>query len=484
MLFNSFSFLAFFTVVVVIYYVIPHKFRWVLLLAASLYFYSTFDVNYILLLLGCALVVYLVGLAIGALQGQNTRKAVLAVGVVASLGPLFVFKYFDFFAGSLDALLQNVRPADAAPLLPRLGLLLPAGLSFYAFSCLSYLVDVYRGRLEPERHVGRFVLYISFFPKLLAGPIERATSFLPQLRSAVRFSPEGVTLGLQMILWGLFKKVVIADRLAAFVDSAYQIPEFTSPVKLLLAAYFYAFQIYCDFSGYSDIAIGAARVLGFDLMENFRRPYFSKSPVEFWSRNRWHISLNKWFKDYMYIPMGGSRVSKPRYYFNQMAVFLVSGLWHGANWTFVIWGGLNGLYQVLALLTRGVRAKAAKVIRIPPAVGAILGGLLTFHLILISWVFFRAASVSDAFTVFSRIAGSASKLPMMFKTFPYTGEIYLSLGLIALLLVVEALDEWRSFWERLRTWPVYVRWPVYYALLFSLLVIGKWNLTQFVYMQF
>ena len=370
------------------------------------------------------------------------------------------------------------------PLLPQLGLLLPAGLSFYAFSCVSYLVDVYRGKMAAERHVGRFVLYIAFFPKLLAGPIERATSFLPQLLNPVHFNSEGIAVGLQMILWGLFKKIVIADRLAVFVDSAYEMPGFTSPVKLLLAAYFYAFQIYCDFSGYSDIAIGVTRVLGFDLMENFRRPYFSKSPVEFWSKDRWHISLNTWFRDYMYIPMGGSRVSKPRYYFNQMAVFLVSGLWHGANWTFVIWGGLNGLYQVLALLTRGVRAKAAKIIRIPSAVGSILGGLLTFHLVLISWVFFRAASVSDAFTVFSRVAKSASKLPIMLKTFPYTGEIYLSLGLIVLLLVVEALDEWQSFWERLRSWPVVARWGVYYVLLLSLLVIGKWNLAQFVYMQF
>ena len=484
MLFNSFSFLAFFTIVIVIYYVIPHKFRWVLLVAASLYFYSTFDVNYILLLLGCALVVYLLGLAIGAVQAQGGKKVILALGVVASLSPLLVFKYFDFFAGSLDALLKNIRPASAAPLLPRLGLLLPAGLSFYAFSCVSYLADVYRGHLEPERHVGRFVLYISFFPKLLAGPIERATSFLPQLRNSVRFSPEGVTLGLQMILWGLFKKIVIADRLAAFVDSAYKMPGFTSPVTLLLAAYFYAFQIYCDFSGYSDIAIGAAQVLGFDLMENFRRPYFSKSPVEFWSRNRWHISLNTWFRDYMYIPMGGSRVSKPRYYFNQMAVFLVSGLWHGPNWTFVIWGGLNGLYQVLALLTKGIRGKVAKAIRLPSAVGAILGGLLTFHLILISWVFFRAASVSDAFTIFSRVAKSLPQLPTMFKAYPYTGEIYLSLALIVVLLVVEALDEWGLFWEKLRSWPVVVRWGVYYALLLSLIIIGKWNLTQFVYMQF
>jgi alginate O-acetyltransferase complex protein AlgI len=470
MLFNSFSFLAFFTVLVVIYYLIPHRFRWILLILASLYFYATFNLGYVLLLLVFSLIVYLAGLGVDASQSTSRRRLVLVVGTIASLTPLFVFKYFDFFAETIDTFL---------PFTPS-----PVGLSFYSFSCVSYLVDVYRGLLTAERHPGRLVLYVAFFPKLLAGPIERATAFLPQLLLPVRFDPEGVTQGLQLILWGLFKKVVIADRLAVYVDTAYQNPAFASPVDLVIATYFFAFQIYCDFSGYSDIAIGAARVLGFDLMENFRRPYLATSVPEFWGMNRWHISLTRWFRDYMYIPLGGSRVSKPRVYFNQMAVFLVSGLWHGANWTFVIWGGLNGLYQILTLMTTGIREKAAGIVRIPSAAGTFLSALLTFHLILISWVFFRAASISDALTVVSRVSASLPQLPALFASRAYSDDIILSVILIAVLLVIEAIDEKRQLWVSLRGQPVYVRWIAYYALIFSLIVLGQWGLRQFVYLQF
>lgn len=484
MLFNTFSFLAFFTVVVVVYYLSPHRFRWLLLVGASLYFYATFNIGYVLLLLGVTLVVYLVGLALGTAQGPGRRKSLLAVGVVAALVPLFVFKYFDFFAESIEALLPGGRSEGSTALLPRLGLLLPVGLSFYTFSCVSYLADIYRGKLMPERHLGHFALYIAFFPKLLAGPIERATAFLPQLLRQVRFTPTGVALGLQLVLWGLFKKVVIADRLAAFVDTTYQTPAFVSPVALVIATYFYTFQIYCDFSGYSDIAIGAARVLGLNLMENFRRPYFARSVPEFWSRNRWHISLNAWFRDYLYIPLGGSRVSRPRFYFNILAVYMVSGLWHGAAWTFVIWGGLNGLFHLLSMAVVSLKQKVAKGVRLPAPVGSFLGILVTFHLILVTWVFFRAASLSEAITILTRVVEAGPKLPTLFKAYPYTGEIYLSVALIGALLLVEALDEWQAFWEKLRTRPVYVRWAVYYALLIGLVVIGQWGQKQFVYMQF
>ena len=477
MLFNSFSFLAFFTVLVAIYYAVPHKFRWLLLLAASIYFYSTFNVGYVLLLIGSALIAYVAGLAIGSDQAQGRKKLFLILGVIASLAPLVVFKYFDFFAGSLNDLTQS-------SISPTLGLLLPAGLSFYTFSCVSYLIDVYKAKLEPERHIGRLALYVSFFPKLLAGPIERATTFLPQVLRPVHFDPEGVTLGLQLMLWGLFKKVVIADRLATFVDTAYKNPEMGSPLALVIATYFFAFQIYCDFSGYSDIAIGAARVLGFNLMENFRRPYMSTSAPEFWGKNRWHISLSSWFRDYMYIPMGGSKVGKPRFYLNQMAVFLVSGLWHGANWTFVVWGGLNGLYQIITVMTTGIREKLGRILRVPGVVGSVVGSLVTFHLVTIAWVFFRASSISDATTILERIAASVPRLPTLVASYPFTEEIVLSMILIGVLLIVEIIDEKRVLWERLRLQPVYVRWAVYYALIFGLIILGKWGLNQFVYMQF
>ena len=483
MLFNSFSFLAFFAVLAVVYYAMPHRFRWPLLLVASLYFYAAFSARYLLLLIGITLIAYLDGLAMGASAGRRPRRLILAAGVVLVVGALIVFKYYDFVGGTLEAWLVNLGLASAAPVFPRLGLVVAVGLSFYTFSCVSYLADVHAARLPPERHLGHFALYVSFFPKLLAGPIERAQPFLAQIRRPVAFSAAGVALGLQLMLWGLFKKAVIADRLAAFVDAAYAQPAFSSPADLVLATYFFAFQLYCDFSGYSDMAIGAAKVLGVDVMENFRRPYFSTSVPEFWSR-RWHLSLATWFRDYMYIPMGGSRRSRLRQYANVMAVFLVSGLWHGANWTFVVWGGANGLYQVFSLMTRRVREQLAGAVTMPPAVRAVLRGLLTFHLILVTWVFFRAASLSDATTVLSRVVSSLASLPSSLQVRVASGDIVLSLGLIAVLVGVEALDERRSVWERLAARPLHLRWAVYYAVLVCLIVLGTWNLRQFVYMQF
>ena len=483
MLFNSFSFLFFLAVLVVLYYAIPAKWRWMLLGVASLYFYSTFKQEYVLLLLGVALATYLWGLAVQPAPGRSRRGLLIGAAVCTILVPLFVCKYYDFSLDSLAALMARAGSEDAEFLWPKLGWVQPAGLSFFTFSCVSYLVDVYRGQIPAERNLARLFLYVAFFPKLLAGPIERATAFLPQLSRPLRFDPAMVTAGLQLILWGLFKKVVIADRLSIFVGAAYKHPMMTPPVDLLIATYFFAFQIYCDFSGYADMAIGIGRVFGIDLMENFRRPYFATSVGEFWSK-RWHISLTKWFRDYMFIPLGGSRVSKPRVYFNLMAVFVVSGLWHGANWTFVVWGGLNGLYQVIALVTAGLKARVAQVVRLPAALVSFLNALVTFHLILVTWVFFRAASIADAFTVCSRVASSLVKIPAALTNHVYNDELILSFMFIGVLLIIEALDEARSLWERLGASPVYLRWTFYYALLICLIVFGKWNLTEFVYMQF
>jgi alginate O-acetyltransferase complex protein AlgI len=479
-LFNSFSFLASFGAFAALYYAAPHGFRWILLAAASLGFYGTFDVRYVALLVGVATATWVAALAIEGSTEPRRRCALLAGGVAAALGALLVFKYFDFFSRSLEALAATAR---GAPAFPRLGLVVAAGLSFYTFSCVSYLVDVYRGRLAAERHPGYFLLYVAFFPKLLAGPIERARPFLARVREPVAFNDAGVTLGLQLMLWGLFKKVVIADRLAVFVDGAYAQPSFAPQADLLIATYFFAFQLYCDFSGYSDIAVGAAKVLGFDLMENFRRPYFSRSVPEFWAA-RWHVSLASWFRDYMYIPMGGNRVSPGRKALNVLAVFLASGLWHGANWTFVVWGGLNGLFAVATPVVSGLWRRVAPDSRLPAAVGSILAALLTFHLVLVTWVFFRAASLADAVTVLGRVSGSLAVLPGLVLTRLSGAEVAVSVALIAVLLLAEAFDEARPMWERLASRPVYVRWAAYYALLLCLLVLGAWDSQQFVYMQF
>ena len=478
MQFNSFGFLGFFAVLVGLYYAVPQRWRWPLLLLASYYFYSQFQLTYVLLLGYSTLCAYLIG---RAMERQETpSRLLLWLGVGLQLAVLFLFKYVDFFADQLEGAFALLGAGEALAL-PRLSWLLPAGLSFFVFSSISYVVDVYRRTIPAERHFGHFALYIAFFPKLVAGPIERAAPFLAQLRDGAAFQSAYLVFGLQMLLWGLFKKVVIADRLAEFVNAGFTNPDFQSPVTLIVAVYFYAFQIYCDFSGYSDIAIGLAAILGFRLMENFKRPYFSRSVSEFWGQ-RWHISLSHWFRDYLYIPLGGSRVPRPRWYANHMTVFLVSGLWHGANLTFVIWGALNGLYQVIYLLTGGARKAVSS--RLPALLWGAIGIFLTFHLVLVSWVFFRAESVPQAWTVLTKISNSLGMLPTLLPSYNWNGTFWTAVALIGVLVLVELLDEFRSMWGWLGARPIALRWSFYYAVLGCLLVLGNWGVSQFVYMQF
>jgi D-alanyl-lipoteichoic acid acyltransferase DltB (MBOAT superfamily) len=476
-LFNSFAFLASFALFACAYYAVPRRLRWGLLLFASLAFYATFDVRYLPLLLAVTLVAYLGGRAIDRIDDPDRRRTRLALSVALVMSALVGFKYLDFLSTSLGTLLST------APILPRLNVVAVAGLSFYTFSCVSYLVDVYRRQTPAASNVGHFMLYVAFFPKILAGPIERAGPFLEAIHRGPVFDDRLATSGLQLVLWGLFKKVVIADRLAVFVNAAYGQPDFAPPADLVIATYFFAFQLYCDFSGYSDIAIGVSRVLGIDLMVNFRRPYLATSVPEFWSR-RWHLSLAAWFRDYLYIPLGGSRVSAVRAAINVMVVFLASGLWHGAAWTFVIWGGLNGLFTVLAPMTARLGRWWPAALQPPRAIRSMLASLITFHLILVTWVFFRAATIGEAVTVISRVGGSLGVWPALVLTRLSTPDLLLSVGLVALLLGVEVVDERRSMWERLERVPMPFRWATYYALLGALVVLGTWNLQQFVYMQF
>ena len=487
MLFNSLNFLVFLFIVVSIFYLLPHRYRWVWLLFSSFYFYTSWDVGPTLILLVVTLVSYVC--ALGIRFGGGKSRIVLVLGIVTNLGVLLTFKYFDFFIEQLANQLRIFELTDYVSL-PRLNLPLPIGLSFYTFSTISYLVDVFRGQTEAERHLGKFAVYVAFFPKLFAGPIERAQTFLPQLRSRIQFDHQMVTEGLQLILWGLFKKVVIADRLGGFVDAAYKSPAYSSSFDLMIATYFFAFQLYCDFSAYTDIARGAAKLFGFNLMENFVRPYFSKSTTEFWGK-RWHYSLATWFRDYMYIPMGGSRVHRLRHYFNLMAVFVVSGFWHaglgfGVNRSFMAWGALNGFYQWVAVSTAPLWGKLgmifphAKDNRFLSAVRIVF----TFHLITFAWIFFRANSLPDAFLIISRIYNQIGNLPFLIQSYGYTSELIISFALIGFLLVVEIFDERTSVWQRLRTKPVFIRWGVYYVLIIGLIVLGKWGSAQFVYMQF
>jgi alginate O-acetyltransferase complex protein AlgI len=490
MLFNSLGFFVFLPLVLAAHAALPERWRWAWLLIASYVFYASFEPTGALYLAGVTLLIYLCGRGMGQAERRSVRIALLVVGLVIVLGLLTVFKFYDFVAGELERNTAGLLAGGEGLSLPRLGIANPVGFSFYAFSAASYLIDVYVGRLEAQRHGGKVALYTAFFPKILAGPIERATTFLPQVAEGLRAHPERIVAGAQLIVWGLFKKVVIADNLAPVVDRAFSIAAYATPVDLLISVYFFAFQIYCDFSGYTDIAIGVAALFGIQLMENFRRPYLARSTAEFWA-DRWHISLAHWFRDYLYFPLGGSRAGALRGYVNLMTVFVISGLWHaglgyGVGWTFMVWGALNGFYQWVRLAIAPVRRwLSERLPRLSASTGVlVLQVLVTFHLIAIAWVFFRASSVGDAVLILQKIAGSLRQLPSLLPRYPFSSEHYLGFGLIAFLIFVEVVDERRSIWQRLASAPVAVRWAAYYAGIFALLALGRWQAREFIYMQF
>jgi D-alanyl-lipoteichoic acid acyltransferase DltB (MBOAT superfamily) len=368
---------------------------------------------------------------------------------------------------------------------PGYEILLPVGISFYTFQILSYTIDVFRGKQNPEHHFGKFALFVAFFPKLVAGPIERSNRLFPQFNLVQRIDYDRIVSGLRLMTWGFFVKLVIADRLADTVNLVYNNPRDYQGIPLIIATFFFAIQIYCDFSGYSYIAIGAAKILGFDLMENFRRPYFAKSFSEFWSR--WHISLSTWFRDYLYIPLGGNRVKVGRWFANLMIVFLISGLWHGANWTFVVWGALHGGYLVATIITGFIfdrRTPGPDRIRKCGRIISVLQILLTFSLVLFAWIFFRANSISDAFY----IAGHLFRGIQLQSGYGLNlGGAYemaiIAVGLLT-LFIVDLLIERGYTWELVSRRPVYVRWLIYYALIFSIILLGKFQVTEFIYSQF
>jgi D-alanyl-lipoteichoic acid acyltransferase DltB (MBOAT superfamily) len=486
MLFTSLEFFAFLPLVLLLFSAMPVTQRWAVLLLASYLFYGIWQPFNLVYLGVVTLVVYGYGWILGRAGRPAARKALLASGLVVLLGSLAAFKFYDFIAGELERSLAATFPLA----LPRLAVSTPVGYSFYAFSAASYLIDIYARRLSGSHYPGHVALYVAYFPKIFAGPIERATAFLPQIVAGLRADPKLAVVGLQLIGWGLFKKVVIADNLAPLVDRNFGIVAYASPIELLVSVYFFAFQIYCDFSGYTDIAIGASSLFGLRLMENFRRPYLSRSTAEFWGE-RWHISLGRWFRDYLYIPLGGSRAGPLRRYVNIMVVFVVSGLWHaglgyGVGWTFLIWGALNGAYQWIGLAMRGSWQRLGDLLPTVrrSAVLSLARILLTFHLIALSWIFFRAKSVSDALTVIGKIATNLTEIPSLVVQYPFTAEHGMGFGLIGLLLAVETLDERRPIAQRLAAAPTVLRWSCYYLVIFGLLILGRWQAKEFIYMQF
>ena len=490
MAFNSIRFLVFYTVVVLAFFALRHRHRWILLLAASLFFYMSWRAEYVLLILFSGVVDYWAAWQMGKRADVRARRPFLLVSLFSNLGLLFSFKYFNFLN---DSARQVVEHFGADYPVPMLDVLLPVGISFYTFQTMSYSIEVYWGRMRPERHFGIYMLYVCYFPQLVAGPIERAQNLLHQFKQQVSFNGARISSGLKLMAWGMFKKVMIADRVAPMVDHVYNSPAQHDGPAYILATIFFAIQIYCDFSGYSDIAIGGARVMGVDLMRNFRSPYFSKSISEFW--RRWHISLSTWFRDYVYIPLGGNRTVKWRWYYNLFITFFLSGIWHGANWTFVIWGALHGGYLIFAIVSQGWRERIGRSLGLDraPVLNAGLQIAQTLVLVLVGWVFFRANHVGDAFTILGGMARgldgfwgpSAGSLyaPLVGPGF---SEMGLALGAIGVMLVVDILQGLPGWVNAiLARRPAWQRWAVYYALVGCMVFLGAYYRTvPFIYFQF
>jgi alginate O-acetyltransferase complex protein AlgI len=509
MLFNSFHFLLFFPIVTIAYFLLPHRFRWILILSASCYFYMMFIPKYIFILAITISIDYFAGLGLEKFKGEK-RKWLLVLSILSNIGMLAFFKYFNFANENLTALATfigwNYPIKD-------LEIILPIGLSFHTFQSLSYTIEVYRGRQKAERHYGYLATYVMFYPQLVAGPIERPQNVLHQFHTEQKFDYQRVTDGLKWMAWGMFKKVVIADRMALLVDPIYNSPTTHTGPALVFATLAFAIQIYCDFSGYSDIALGSAQVMGIKLMKNFDHPYFSKSVSEFWER--WHISLSTWFRDYLYIPLGGNRVPKLQWVFNLLITFLISGLWHGANWTFAIWGALHGLYVIVFGLTEKLRTRFASALRMDrfQKLTNALSTFTTFSLVSYAWIFFRANNLSDALYISKGLFSGWGDYIVQIKTIlfggvglahvdatlnsifnvitPFTIESrsFIVITILALFvwLIVEIKQFRGNFLGDLSLQPAYIRWVLYSLIITLTLVFGTTYTgaqRPFIYFQF
>lgn len=495
MFFNSLHYAIFLPIVVALYFLIPPRRRWILLLAASYYFYMCWKMEYIVLIVFSTLVAYVASYKMGQTEDRAKRKKYMVMSLLTDLGLLFAFKYFNFFSDSARQVFAHFNIAYS---IPYFNVLLPAGISFYAFQTLSYTIDVYRGRQKPEKHLGMFALFVSFFPQLVAGPIERSTNLLPQFYIVQRFNYRRTVEGLKLIVWGLFKKVVIADRVGVMVATIYNNPQQYSGVEFMLAGVLFAYQVYCDFSAYSDIAIGSAQIFGINLMTNFRRPFHAISLTELWKR--WHISLTTWFRDYLYIPLGGSRKGKTRTYLNVFTIFLVSGLWHGAAWTYVIWGSLHGVFMALEIWSAPWRARIFGTLRLPSTswVYRSMGLLYTMVVFNFALLIFRALTVKDAFYMVRHLFDGVGPFLIRILSGDFVAlrgllrglglsqkELTIAILAIVVLEVVQLLQLRGSMRAQLGRRPAVVRWAVYYGMVAAVVFFGAFNMSQqFIYFQF
>lgn len=491
MLFNSIEFLIFFPIVTVLYFLLPYRFRWILLLAASCYFYMAFVPIYMVILGFTIVVDYFAGIFIEQSEGK-TRKLYLTMSLIANIGVLAIFKYYNFLNENIGFLLKGFALENP---IPYLKILLPIGLSFHTFQAMSYTIEVYRGKQKAERHFGIYSLYVMFYPQLVAGPIERPQNVLHQFYGKFDFDYQRVTDGLKLMAWGMFKKVVIADRLSVMVNQVYNDPYHQTGLPLLMATGLFSIQIFCDFSGYSDIALGSAQVMGFDLMKNFDRPYFSKTISEFW--RRWHISLSTWFRDYVYISLGGNRVSKWRREYNLFLVFLLSGIWHGASWNFVIWGGIHGFYLIFANQTAVIRNKIVDFIGLPnlPVLYKFIQIATVFCLTSFAWIFFRATDFKSASYIVTHLfVDLPAQLSQLGDKKFIEKNIFLNQGItnfvmvgfaLVVMEIVHLLQRGRSLRATLHNKPILLRWMLYYGVILAILFLGMFDApAQFIYFQF
>jgi alginate O-acetyltransferase complex protein AlgI len=481
MLFNSFQFLCFFVVVWLLFLVTRGTARKIILLIASYYFYMCWSTRYIFVIWAITLIDYVAGLQIEKAEQPGRRRLYLGVSLFCNLSLLVIFKYFNFLTGSFHTASHLFGLRYDPPLL---AIILPVGLSFHTFQAMSYTIEVYRRRVPAEKNLLEYALYVAFFPQMVAGPIERPYELLPQFHREPRVTFEGVRAGLVQALWGLFKKMVLADNVADFVKLIYDTPHHYNGAALTLATLLFSLQIYCDFSGYTDIALGLARMMGYELRINFMQPYFSRSVGEFW--RRWHISLSTWFRDYLYIPLGGNRVKLPRHYANLMITFVISGLWHGANWTFVIWGFLHGLYLIVAQSTAPLTARLGRLLALHrvPRLTAFCKMVVTFSLVTFAWIFFRANTVRDSWFIATHLLPLGRLDPLLLKVggFSRASAPYLLLSIAAMFLV-----EWwiahPSSAPRLWARPA-VRALAYNACLYAIVFFGFFGHRDFIYFQF
>lgn len=488
MKFNSIQFLIFFPLVVTAFFIIPHRWRWFLLLCGSYMFYASWGIKYLGVLLIMTIIGYLSGRLLEREARATTRQLILVLSLVASLGVLFFFKYSEFSNSAFRAIFEQL---GIAQVIPGLNILLPLGVSYYTFQNLSYVLDVYRGSAKAEQHVGIYALFIAFFPHVTAGPIARANLLLPQLYAVHAPDYELIVGGLQRMAWGFFKKLVIADRLAVAVNSVYDNPTAYTGIPLILATYAFAFQIYCDFSGYADIAIGAARVMGFKLQENFDQPYYAQSVPDFW--RRWHITLYNWLRDYIFYPLSRalkrSRIASDNLLaitVPSMLTMLASGLWHGSNWTFIVWGALHGVFMVGSVLWSRVSMSVRLPFSLPPKVAHVIKIFTTFHLICLAWIFFRASSIPDALYIVQHLFVKLEINASLFDLMPSGWYDWLT-ALLAILLmeaVHRGQQKYGGLREVVRRQPVWLRWSGYYALVMVIFMFGKFGAGEFIYARF